>query len=143
MGRHHLRTTECPEVYTDGENTVIVLDGSARPRSVPSQRPIAKDEKLRFSVNRNGGFTFSKKSVVTPKFEAQPKLDGDGEKIPNAEYARQKERWGYSHEPEFEMENILLEEPTVRLGYDVDRHWWGSNAYTYVTFGDGRSRRRR
>lgn len=138
MDRYYIPTTDHPEIYTDGEHTIISLDGSSRPKSIRSQQPIGQGEKLRFSVTRHGAFSFSKKRVVSPQFDAQQKLDGDGEKIPNAEHTRQKERWGYSHEPEFEMENVLLEDANVRLHYDIDRRWWQRNAFTSVKFGDRR-----
>jgi len=138
MGYRRLHSMDAPKVYTDGERSVIVLDDSHRPRSLHHQNPLGKDESLRFSVNRGGGFSFAKKKVVTPQFEAQPRLDGEGNEIPNANHTIQTERYGYSHEPKVEMENVLLEEPKIRLGYDVDRDWWARNAYTSVKFGNGK-----
>lgn len=93
-----------------------------------------EDEKLRFSVGRNGALKFHKKITVTPKFEAREKLDENGEAIPNERRAHQVAQWGHSHLPENEMENVLLDEPDVRFSYEVDRDWWSRHGITRVKF---------
>lgn len=133
------RTASKPRIFTDGERMLISLDGG-EPRDaegkyvrIRAPNPLSGDP-LRFSVTRGGTLKFSKKVKTEPKFEERVCTDADGNPVPNESYERDMERYGRSYHKEHATEHVLLEEPDVRLTYEVDRNWWGRHGVTRVTF---------
>lgn len=127
-----------PRVVTDGKRIIVSLDGhwvrDPEGKYVEQHSPLREEDRLCFTVTRQGKLKFAKKVTVKPKFEKRTKLDDEGQPVPNELHQEDLKNYGHSYHPEFESENVLLEDADVYIENEVDRDWWSRNAYISVKF---------